>query len=61
MSSLKDGAPMGQSGAGIGPSDPSKEKSAGAAFFKAVEKDLQKRFGKNGKNPPFKKGNKIVS
>jgi hypothetical protein len=59
---LKDGAPMGQGGAGIGPYDPTKEKSLGVPYFKAVQKDLTKRYGSNGlkKNPPSKKGNKIA-
>ena len=60
MSEVKDAAPMGQSGAGKGPYDPNSE-SIGNKYYKAVEKDLQKRYGKNGKNPPFKKGNKIVT
>jgi hypothetical protein len=59
---LKDGAPMGQGGAGIGPYDPTKEKNLGTPYFKAVQKDLTKRYGSNGlkKNPPYKKGNKIA-
>lgn len=60
---IKNGAPMGQSGAGTGPYDPTKEKSVGAQYFKAVQKDLSKRYGNNGskKNPPHKNGNKIAS
>jgi len=48
MSDISNGAPMGQGGAGVGPYDP-KEKSVGAEYFKRVNADLQKRFGK--KNP----------
>ena len=63
MAEIFNGAPMGQGGAGIGPYDPTKEKSIGTPYFKAVQKDLTKRYGKNGlgKNPPSKKGNKIAS
>jgi hypothetical protein len=62
MADIKNGAPMGQGGAGIGPYDPTKEKSIGSPYFKAIQKDLNKRYGKNGttKNPPYKKGNKIA-
>jgi len=63
MPDIKNGAPMGQGGAGIGPYDPTKEPSIGTRYFKAVQKDLTKRYGKNGlgKNPPYKKGNKIAT
>ena len=59
---LKDGAPMGQGGAGIGPYDPTKKESMRASYFKAVQKDLNKRYGPSGmtKNPPSKRGNKIA-
>jgi hypothetical protein len=62
MSDIKNAGPMGQGGAGIGPYDPTKEKSIGTPYFKAVQKDLNKRYGKNGlgKNPPYKKGNKVA-
>ena len=62
MPVIRDGAPMGQGGAGIGPYDPTREKSIGTPYFKAVQKDLTKRYGKNGmrKNPPYKKGNKVA-
>ena len=62
MSEILNAGPMGQGGAGIGPYDPTKEKSIGTPYFKAVQKDLTKRYGKNGlkKNPPYKKGNKIA-
>ena len=48
---------------GPGPYDPTKEKSLGTPYFQAVQKDLNKRYGKNGtkKNPPYKKGNKIAT
>jgi len=63
MPDITNGAPMGQGGAGIGPYDPTKEKSLGHQYFKAVNKDLAKRYGKNGmkKNPPSKRGNKIAT
>lgn len=63
MSEIINGAPMGQGGAGVGPYDPTKEKSLGHKYYKAIQKDLTKRYGKNGlgKNPPSKKGNKIAS
>jgi len=63
MSDIQNGAPMGQGGAGIGPYDPTKEKSLGTPYFKAVQKDLTKRYGSNGlkKNLPQNKGNKIAS
>jgi hypothetical protein len=63
MSEIRNGAPMGQGGAGIGPYDPTTEKSLGHRYFKAVQKDLTKRYGKNGtsKNPPYKKGNKVAT
>jgi hypothetical protein len=61
MSDIKNGAPMGQAGAGIGPYDPTKEKSLGHRYFKAVQKDLEKRYGGGRKNPPYKKGNKIAT
>ena len=63
MADIQNGAPMGQSGAGKGPYDPTKEKSIGTPYFKAVQKDLTKRYGSNGtkKNPPYKKGNKVAS
>jgi hypothetical protein len=62
MPNITNGAPMGQGGPGIGPYDPTKEKSIGTPYFKAVQKDLTKRYGSNGtkKNPPYKKGNKIA-
>ena len=62
MADILNGGPMGQGGAGIGPYDPTKEKSIGTPYFKAVQKDLTKRYGGNGlkKNPPSKKGNKIA-
>jgi hypothetical protein len=62
MADIKNGAPMGQGGAGIGPYNPEKETSIGSKYFKAVQKDLTKRYGKNGmgKNPPYKKGNKVA-
>ena len=62
MLDIRDGAPMGQGGPGIGPYDPTKEKSLGHKYFGAVQKDLTKRYGSNGlkKNPPYKKGNKIA-
>jgi hypothetical protein len=62
MSDIKNGAPMGQSGGGIGPYDPTKETNLGHRYFKSVQKDLNKRYGKNGsgKNPPYKKGNKVA-
>lgn len=52
---------MGQGGAGIGPYDPTKEKNIGTPYFKAVQKDLNKRYGGGRKNPPYKKGNKIAT
>ena len=60
---LKDAGPMGQGGAGIGPYDPTVPQSNRTVYFRAVQKDLTKRYGKNGskKNPPYKKGNKIVT
>jgi len=60
MSVIKNGAPMGQSTGGIGPYNPAREKNK---YFKAVQKDLTKRYGSNGtrKNPPYKKGNKIAT
>lgn len=63
MSDIQNGAPMGQGGAGIGPYDPTKEKNLGTPYFKAVQKDLTKRYGPKGtkKNPPYKQGNKIAS
>lgn len=59
---IRDGAPMGQGGAGIGPYDPTKKESFRANYFKAVQKDLSKRYGPAGmkKNPPSKRGNKIA-
>ena len=59
---LKDGAPMGQGGAGIGPYDPTKKEFFRTPYFKSVQKDLDKRYGKSSmrKNPPYKKGNKIA-
>lgn len=60
MAEIKNGAPMGQGGAGIGPYDPTKKQSIGSPYFKAVQKDLAKRYGGNRKNPPYKKGNKIA-
>jgi hypothetical protein len=56
------GAGLGK-GAGIGPYDPTKEKSLGTPYYKAIQKDLTKRYGKNGmrKNPPSKKWNKIAT
>lgn len=59
MPVIKNAAPMGQTQAPRGPYDPTKPESMTYHYFKAVEKDLQKRFGK-GKNPPYKKGNKIA-
>lgn len=61
MPTISNGAPMGQSGAGVGPYDPTKEKNLGSEYYKAVQRDLQKRYGTKGtgKNPPYKKGNKI--
>ena len=63
MPDILNGAPMGQGGAGIGPYDPTKEKNLGHKYFKVVQKDLTKRYGKNGtrKNPPYKSGNKIAT
>ena len=61
MPEITNGAPMGQGGAGIGPYDPTKEKSIGTPYFKAVQKDLNKRYGGGRKNPPYKKGNKIAT
>ena len=63
MKILRDGAPMGQGGAGAGPYNPVTEKSLGHKYFKAVQKDLTKRYGANGlkKNPPSKKGNKVAT
>ena len=63
MSDIKNAAPMGQGGAGSGPYNPLTEKNLGHQYFKAVNKDLAKRYGKNGtkKNPPYKSGNKIAS
>jgi hypothetical protein len=60
---LKDAGPMGQAGAGIGPYDPTVPASNRSLYFKAVQKDLSKRYGRNGmkKNPPYKKGNKIAT
>lgn len=55
MGDISNGAPMGQSGAGVGPYDPTKEKSIGAEYFKRVNADLQKRFGKKNAT-----GNKTV-
>jgi hypothetical protein len=43
MSDIKNGAPMGQGRAGIGPYDPTKEKNLGSPYFKSVQKDLNKR------------------
>ena len=62
MPTITNGAPMGQGGAGIGPYDPTKEQNIGTSFFRRVQKDLNKRYGKHGmkKNPPYKKGNKIA-
>lgn len=60
MSDIKNGAPMGQGGAGIGPYDPTKEKNLGSPYFKSVQKDLNKRYGRMKKNPPYKAGNKIA-
>ena len=59
MSEIKNGAPTGQTGPGVGPYDPTKGNRT--EYFKAVQKDLTKRYGNNGtkKNPPYKKGNKI--
>ena len=61
MPDILNGAPMGQGGAGVGPYDPTKEKSIGTKYFKAVQKDLSKRYGKNGmkKNPAENRGNKL--
>jgi hypothetical protein len=63
IKNMKDGAPMGQGGAGIGPYDPTKKESSRSHYFKLVQKDLTKRYGKNGmsKNPPYKSGNKIAT
>lgn len=63
MPDITNGAPMGQGGAGIGPYNPVTEKSIGHKYFKSVQKDLTKRYGKNGskKNPPYKSGNKIAT
>ena len=63
MPDIKDGAGMGQSGAGIGPYNPVNDPNVGEKYYKAVQKDLTKRYGKNGskKNPPSKRGNKIVT
>lgn len=58
MPVINDGATMGGSTAPVGPYDPSKKESNSYYYFKAVEKDLQKRYAK-GKNPPYKKENKI--
>ena len=60
MSDIKNGAPMGQSGAGIGPYDPTRKQSIGTPYFQSVQKDLNKRYGKGKKNPPYKTGNKIA-
>ena len=62
MPVIADAAPMGQGGAGIGPYDPTREKSLGTPYFKAVQKDLCKRYGKNGmkKNLPSNKCNKVA-
>ena len=43
-------APMGQSSGGVGgPMDPRKKESSMFHYFKAIQSDLNKRFG-NGKN-----------
>jgi hypothetical protein len=61
MAEILNGGPMGQSGAGIGPYDPTKEKNLGTPYFQAVQKDLNKRYGKGKKNPPSNPGNKIAT
>ena len=61
MGEIINGAPMGQGGAGIGPYDPTKEKNLGHPYFRAVQKDLTKRYGNGKKNPPYKTGNKIAT
>ena len=44
------GAPIGQTGAGTGPYDPRKKEVNAWGYFKAVQADLNKRYGKKGKS-----------
>ena len=45
---------------GAGPYNPVSEKNLGSKYYNAVQKDLTKRYGKNGmkKNPAENRGNK---
>jgi len=57
---LKDaGAAMAPAGAG--PYNPVNEENIGTKYFKRVNADLAKRYGKNGtkKNPAENRGNKM--
>lgn len=51
---------MGGNGPGVGPYNPVTEQNIGHKYFKAVQKDLEKRYGKkmNKKNPAENRGNK---
>ena len=47
--------------AGAGPYNPVNEQNIGTKYFGRVQKDLNKRYGKNGtkKNPAENRGNKM--